>query len=95
MTADRTWEAAAHIYATFNLPEAVMGDLHALLQHADSLELIGASRHLRLLVEAAHSHTWFCTQGVAEPSSSAAGSRPGDPLGDVFFTAAILRVLTM
>eukprot|EP00974_Lingulodinium_polyedra_P095565 9261863-Lingulodinium_polyedra.AAC.1 len=35
MTTDRTWEAAAHIFAAFNLPEAVMGDLHDLLQGAD------------------------------------------------------------
>ena len=95
LTSNRSEDAAAFIFAKFGLPPEAMDDLRGILAAPGSMEVIGVTGHLRLLIEQAHDATWFTTQGLDRPATSEAGSRPGDPLGDAFFTAAVLRVLRM
>ena len=55
------------------------------LQGKSILQSINVPSELGRAVADAHSHTWVTTQGLRPIVEVRAGSRPGDPLGDIVF----------
>ena len=78
-------EAIARIVASLGLPPEVMHHLAKELSRMSVLEQAEVPLPLRRPVAEAHAHTWFSTQGLASVVEPRAGSRPGDPLGDIIF----------
>ncbi|CAE8629497.1 unnamed protein product [Polarella glacialis] len=69
-------------------PEAI----HVLRERMSQPPILqdrGASPHLQKLVGSCHQDTYFQVKGTEAIASTAAGTRPGDPYGDVLFSFLI------
>ena len=78
-------EGIARIVAALGLPPEVMHHIADELSKRSVLEEIGVPPPLLRPVAEAHAFTWFSTQGLESVVEPRAGSRPGDPLGDIIF----------
>ena len=92
MCSDRSDEAAATFIRKFGMPVQAMDQVRRLVHEPDCLQRIKCGAHLRALLEAAHSPSWFSTQGLQQPLRTRSGSKAGDPLGDVLFTVVATRI---
>ena len=63
-----------------------------VLRRLDALELAGVGNHLRALIQATHLGTWFVLDGFPDCARALSGLLAGDPLGDVVFKDAFMRV---
>ena len=75
----------AHIVHALGLPPSVMHHIASELSSQCILRRMDVPAVLSRSVAEAHAHTWFSTQGLGAVAQPRAGSRPGDPLGDVIF----------
>ena len=71
-------QVQARLTALLNFPPEVF---HELLEHVRDAALSEAQceAHLALLLDEAHSSTWFSIEGVSEVGETSKGSRAGDP----------------
>ena len=70
----------------------VFSELLATVASEGVLAQAGVGDHACQLLREAHADTWFTTQGLAQPSSCAIGSRTGDPLGDLIYNSLAAQV---
>jgi len=87
-----TVESIAHILHKFSIPPPVHHILMQSLCGQSPLGEAGAHSHLKLLLREQHVCTWFTTQGLEGLSSTTAGTRAGNPLGDVIFAVIMTFV---
>ena len=75
----------ASIVKALGLPPETMHSIAAELAKPSVLESADVPATLLNPVTQAHTHTWFTSQGLPGIVESRAGSKPGDPLGDIVF----------
>lgn len=69
-----------------------MHQLAEAIQSEATLKQAGVSSHLDKVTAAAHQHIWFTTQGFDGATETLLGSKPGDPLGDIYISCFWPRV---
>ena len=92
--AEPTDELVAHILKKFDLGITIQ-ELASVLRDPAALLRAQVPAHLRFCIRALLSSTWFTVQGVQYPGTSTAGTKAGDPLGDLLFNLVEAKALEL
>ena len=77
--------AVAVILKELGFGPSVMHEVAEFLRGGSCFNRIGVPELVDRAASEAHAHTWASTQGLGPILHTRAGSKPGDPLGDVVF----------
>ena len=88
-------EKIVHTLCDLGLPPAVLHEFAQRLSDGsiNVLPDLGVSEHMRLIIADSLANTWHTIQGCSELSLALLGTKPGDPLGSLFFNFVMLKVL--
>ena len=87
-------EKLAWAMSFLDIPPVCMEWLRDLVSEQHVGSSIGVPEYLRFQVASTLEHSWFVTQGSIECGYSMAGTRPGDPLGDLLYVMLCSKVLS-
>ena len=87
-------EYLAYVMQVLRLPPVFAEWLRDIVEDGHVASKIGVPEFLRRQVLDTLTHAWFVTRGSHEMGYTWAGTRPGDPLGDVLYTMLCSHVLS-
>ena len=83
----------ARLFSRMGFPPEAMHELARTAAAPGFLGQVGVPAQVVRDTRQSHVCSWFSTQGVDQVACSQAGSKPGDPLGDIVFNCVSLKLL--
>ena len=86
-------EDLAFVAASFGLPDTALTEFAATLQAPSVADELLWSQRQRAFYADCLSDSWFCSGQLEQVCRTGKGSKPGDPLADLFFGFVLRKIL--